>query len=156
NKLCGKLGLAGLFVAFAMSGAAMAADLSFKDGGYKDGPAPTYFTDDSISYRYGTTFREPGNKQDIEKNILNLQHFNTDKYGSNFIDVDFLFSAGNDPVSGGGQGATEVYGVFRRYWSYSAITGAKLNNGIISDFGLRMGGDLNTKNDPFSAEKRLV
>jgi hypothetical protein len=156
----GRLALASIFGAFAICGSAVAADLgSSSGGGYKDAPAPAYFTDDSISYRYGTTFREPGvnNGQDIEKSILNLQHINTDKWGSNFIDIDFLFSSGQDPVNGvGPQGATEVYGVFRRYWSYSGITGTDVSNGIIKDFGLRMGGDLNTKNDQFSAEKRLV
>jgi hypothetical protein len=157
----GKLALASIFGVFAICGSAIAADLGSDSGSYKDAPAPApaYFTDDVISYRYGTTFREPGvnNGQDIEKSILNLQHVNTDKWGSNFIDIDFLFSSGQDPVNGvGPQGATEVYGVFRRYWSYSGITGTDVSNGIIKVFGLRMGGDLNTKDDQFSAEKRLV
>jgi hypothetical protein len=152
--------LVGAVAAFASFGAS-AADLSSGDGGFKDAPAPapSYFTDDVISYRYGTTFREPGvnGGQDIEKSIMNLQHINTDKWGSNFVDIDFLFSSGQDPVNGvGPSGATEVYGVFRRYWSYSGITGTDVSNGIIKDFGLRMGGDFNTKNDAFSAEKRLV
>jgi hypothetical protein len=153
----GKLALAGIFGAFAISGSAMAADLSA--GGYKDAPAPAYFTDDSVSFRYSTLFREPGvnNGQDIEKGILNFQHVNTDKWGSNFLDIDMLLSSGQDPVNGvGPQGATEVYGVYRRYWSYSGITGTNVSNSIIKDFGLRMGGDANTKNDQFSSEKRLV
>jgi hypothetical protein len=159
-NLRGKLLLAGVLGSFAVSGTATAADLS-SSGGYKDAPPPAaaYFTDDTIGYRYSTYFREPGvnNGQNIEKSILNLQHVNTDKWGSNFVDIDFLFSSGQDPVNGiGPQGATEVYGVFRRYWSYSGITGSDVSNSIIKDFGLRMGGDLNTKNDQFSAEKRLV
>jgi hypothetical protein len=161
NTVRGKLALASAALGFCFAaGAAMAADLSSGgDGGFKDAPAPTYFTDDVISYRYSTFFREPGvnGGQDIEKNILNFQHINTDKYGSNFLDIDMLFSSGQDPVNGvGPNGATEVYAVYRRYWSYSGITGTDVSNGIIKDFGLRMGGDVNTKNDAFSAEKRLV
>jgi hypothetical protein len=155
----GKLALAGIFGALAISGSAMAADLGSGGGGYKDAPAPAYFVDDVISFRYGTLFREPGvnNGQDIDKGILNFQHVNTDKWGSNFLDIDMLFSSGKDPVNGvGPQGATEVYAVYRRYFSYSGITGTDVNNGIIKDFGLRVGGDANTKNDQFSAEKRLV
>jgi hypothetical protein len=115
------------------------------------------FSDTSISYRYGTKFREPGITTDIEKNILNIDHFNTDKYGSNFIDVDILFSGSNDPVNGNGsQGATEVYAVLRRNWSYSKITGMTVSNWLIRDYELHMGADFNTKNDPFSSEKKLL
>jgi hypothetical protein len=153
------LAATGVFGAFGLFASANAADLG--GGGYKDpAPAPaSYFVDDMISYRYGTSFKEPGtnNGNDIEKSILNFQHVNTDRYGSNFIDIDFLFSAKDEPVNGNpSQGATEVYGVFRRYWSFSKISGMDVSNGIIRDFGLRMGGDLNTKNDPFSSEKKLV
>jgi nucleoside-specific outer membrane channel protein Tsx len=159
KDLLSKLALAGMVGALGISGTALGADLGSGGGGYKDAPAPApaYFTDDVISYRYGTEFREPGNTKDIEKSIMNLQHVNTDKWGSNFFDIDFLFSAKNDPVNGNAsQGATEVYGVFRRYWSYSGITETKFNNGIISDVGLRMGADFNTKNDTFSSEKKLL
>jgi nucleoside-specific outer membrane channel protein Tsx len=149
-----------------MACGAQAADIG-SSGGYKDAlPTPSYFIDDVLSFRYGTAFKEPGvnNGNDIEKGILNFQHFNTDKWGSNFIDIDFLFSTGQDPVNnitapfsnGGPIGATEVYGIFRRDWSYSKITGNDISNGIIKDVELRMGGDFNTKNDPFSAEKRLL
>lgn len=159
-----KLTLAGAALSLCLvSHTAFGADLGVS---YKDTPpTPSYFVDDVISYRYGTSFKEPGvnNGNDIEKSILNFQHFNTDKWGSNFVDIDFLFSTGLDPVNNitvpfgtGPIGATEVYGIFRRDWSYSKITGTPFNNGIISDVELRMGGDLNTKNDPFSAEKRLL
>ncbi len=168
RTLGAKLAVASFFGAAAISGSALAADLSGGDmgGGYKDSaPPPSYFTDDSISFRYGTAFKEPGvdNGNDIEKGILNFQHFNTDKYGSNFIDMDILFSTGQDPVNaqapfgaGGREGATEAYGVFRRFWSYNGIMGTHYSNFLINDFGLNMGGDLGTKNDPFSEEKRSV
>lgn len=161
-----KLALACAIVgAFALASSAGAADL---DGGYKDvpAPAPSYFTDDTISFRYGTAFKEPGvnNGNDIEKGILNLNHINTDKWGSNFFDLDILFSTGKDPVNnitapfspGGPEGATEAYLVMRRYLSYSGITNTNVSNSFISDFGLNVGGDFGTKNDPFSEEKRSL
>jgi hypothetical protein len=152
-----KLTVAGAILgAFALSGSASAADLGYKDA---PAPAPSYFTDDVVSFRYGTRFKEPGvnNGDDIEKGILNFQHFNTDKYGSNFLDIDMLFSSGQDPVNGvGPQGATEVYAVYRRDWSFSKITGMDVSNWLVRDYALHMGGDLNTKNDLFSSEKRLV
>jgi hypothetical protein len=153
RNMTGKLALvgAGIFAALTLSGSA-------KADGLKDDPtpAPTYFSDTSIGYRYGTKFREPGNPSDIEKSILNIEHFNTDKYGANFIDLDFLFSSGNDPVADGSQGATEAYIVLRRYWSYNKITGMNISNSLIRDIELVTGGDLNTKNDPFGSEKRLL
>ena len=178
RTLGAKLAVASFFGAAAISGSAFAADLSSggDGGGYKDAaPPPSYFTDDSISFRYGTAFKEPGvncgnclpgeSGNDIEKGIGNFQHFNTDKWGSNFIDMDLLFSTGQDPVqcagcnkfgSGGTIGATEFYGVFRRFWSYNGITDSHYSNFLINDFGLNMGGDLGTKNDPFSEEKRSL
>jgi hypothetical protein len=154
------LALAGVASAVSLSGVAFAADLG-SDGGYKDdpAPAPSYYSDTSISYRYGTKFKEPGvnNGNDIEKNILNIDHFNTDKWGSNFVDIDVLFSSDADPVNGNAsQGATEIYAVLRRDWSFSKITGIGVSNWLIRDYDLHMGGDFNTKNDPFSSEKKLL
>jgi hypothetical protein len=148
------LASAALSICF-VAGTAKADGVSFKD----PAPAPSYFTDDSITFRYGTRFKEPdvNNGNDIEKGIVEFQHFNTDKYGSNFLDIDMLFSTGKDPVNGiGPQGATEVYAVLRRDWSFSKITGMDVSNWLITDFALHMGADANTKNDLYSPEKRLV
>ena len=46
--------------------------------------------DNSLSYRYGTQFREPFNSQDITKNIVNFTHADGYKYGTNFLSVDYL------------------------------------------------------------------
>ncbi|MGA7328072.1 MAG: hypothetical protein WBX25_27185 [Rhodomicrobium sp.] len=175
RTLGAKLAVASFFGAAAISGSAFAADLSSGGdggGGYKDGPPPAaYFVDDSIGFRYGTAFKEPGVNcgecqpgnaaGDIEKGVLEFIHFNTDKWGSNFLNIDTLFSTGKDPVEAhngsgccGTGGATEVYAVYRRYFSYGGVTGTNTSYGIIKDYGLNIGGDWNTKNDPFSAEKR--
>jgi len=112
-----------------------------------------------MELRYGTRFKEPStdNGGDIKKDIINYTHFNTDKYGSNFLSIDALFSDGNDPAHNGTKGATEIYGVYRRDWSMSAILGAKVGiPGVVRDFALHMGGDANTKNNDFASEKKLL
>ena len=121
--------------------------------------AQEYHSDTSIAYRYGTRFTEPNvnNGDDIERSILNINHFGVDKWGSNFIDIDLLFSANEDPVAGNeSQGATEVYAVLRRDWSFSKITGIKVSNWLIRDYALHMGADFNTKNNAFAPEKRSL
>ena len=117
------------------------------------------FRDDSIGYRFGTAFKEPGvaDGKDIQKNIVNFTHFNTDSLGSNFFTVDALFSRGNDPTEDGTQGATEFYAIFRRDWSLSQITGQNFSGwGIIRDVALHMGGDMNTKDVTFAPRKKLL
>ena len=117
------------------------------------------FSSDSVELRYGTKFKEPGtaNGADIQKDIVNYTHFNTDKYGSNFLTIDALFSNRKDPANNGTAGATEFYAIYRRDWSMSALTGMKLSiPGFIRDVNLHMGGDANTKNTTFAPEKRLL
>jgi hypothetical protein len=150
---------AGMIGALSLAGPASAADLGDTGGGgYKDAPAPSYFSDDSIGWRYSTKFKEPGtnNGNDIEKNILQYNHFNTDAYGANLLNVDALFSGNTDPTTSGDGGATEVYAVYRRYWSISKITGWNVSNSIIRDIDLTTGGDFNTKNTFFAPEKKLL
>lgn len=76
------------------------------------------------------------------------------KYGANFIAVDFLESDENDPISGGGGGAQEVYGVYRHTLSLSRIFNTKVIFGPIKDAGLTIGFDRNSKNDPVSPRVR--
>jgi nucleoside-specific outer membrane channel protein Tsx len=114
------------------------------------------FQDNAIEYRYGTQFQEPGNGKDIEKNILNYTHVDGYKWGGNFLSIDYLMSAGNDPANGGGEGAREIYAVYRHTLSYNKISGHKGGWGPITDFGLSLGGDVNSKNDAFAPGKRLA
>ena len=117
------------------------------------------FSDNSIEYRFGTAFKEPGvaDGADIQKNIVNFTHFNTDGLGSNFFTVDGLFSHGNDPANDSTRGAQEVYAIFRRNWSMSKITGKDFSvPGILRDVALHMGGDMNAKDAAFSPRKKLL
>ena len=118
-----------------------------------------YFSDDSISYRYGTAFKEPATAGggDIIKNIVNYNHFNTDRLGSNFLDIDAAFSHDNDPKKSATSGATEVYLVYRRDFSLHALTGLDVSDtGVLRDIALHMGGDLNTKDNACAPQKKLL
>lgn len=125
-------------------------------GGLATAAQAQIFQDNSIEYRYGGNFAEPGTGTGITKNIVNFTHVSGDKWGGNFFTVDFLMSNPPDVVSGGTAGAQEVYGIYRRTFSYNKLTGASGGWGPIADFGLQVGGDANSKNDAFGAGKRLV
>jgi nucleoside-specific outer membrane channel protein Tsx len=129
------------------------------------GPAQAQiFQDNSFEYRYGTRFKEPGtaNGADIEKSIVNYTHVDGYKWGSNFLSIDLLMSAGNDPVhdqpgsGASGEGAREVYVVYRHGLSYNKVSGSKGGWGPIADFGLTLGADVNTKDTDFAPQKRLI
>ena len=102
------------------------------------------FSDNSVGLRYGADFKEPGvnstgpNGQkdmrgdDIHKLILNFGHFDVWTYGSNFIDIDALFSDHRDPTANSlTEGATEVYGVYRGQLSPDKIFGISTKFGPI-------------------------
>ena len=119
------------------------------------------WSDTSLSLRYGTHFAEPfdnnadGSRKNIKKAILALTHASGYKYGTVFINADFLQSDHNDPGNGTSAGAQEVYGVFRTTLDAGKISGAKPAFGPVRGFGLTTGIDLNTKNDSYSSKKRM-
>ena len=129
------------------------------------GAAPRGFSDDSIGYRYGSNFREPGianshhwNGINIPKHILNVQHVDGGTMWSNFINVDFLFSSSRDPAVGVNRGAMEVYALYRGDLSLNSAlrTNAFSIGGILQDVSLQIGGDINTKNTAFAPQKDLI
>ena len=121
------------------------------------------WSDTAVSLRYGTKFAEPfdnnadGSRKDITKEILALTNATGYKYGSTFINIDFLQSDHSDPGGGiaGNPGAQEVYGVFRNTFDIGEITGAALKMGPIRGYGVTAGIDVNTKNDGYASKKRL-
>ncbi len=115
------------------------------------------FSDTSISYRYGTQFREPYNDQDIIKNIIALTHASSYAYGQNFVNVDFLFSNYKDPSTVGGSGAQEAYVVYRNTLDIGKVIGKELNYSILRGVGATAGFDVNTKNDyGYASKKRML
>jgi nucleoside-specific outer membrane channel protein Tsx len=140
---------------FGAAMALMAGPALADDGG---------FSDNSVGARYGAAFKEPGiasskqpHGEDIHKLILNFGHFDVWKYGSNFINIDALFSDGRDPANNStDHGATEVYAVYRGQLSPDKLAGINTKFGPIEAINFEIGGDFNTKNTSFAPEKRLL
>lgn len=114
------------------------------------------WSDNSISYWYGTHFAEPGIDGPIAKHIIEFTHADGYKYGSNFFDVQVLFSDKDDPADNGDDGATEVYAIYRHQLSLSKIAGQDFKWGPVRDWSLSGGIDWNTKNTAFAPAKRML
>ncbi|MBX9739570.1 MAG: hypothetical protein K2X62_05850 [Beijerinckiaceae bacterium] len=145
-------------VASALTSAS-AADLISKSAPPAPAPAPAFFifADTQLSWRFETRAREPGNQRNIQKHIFAITHFDVWKYGTNFANIDFLKSNSRDPANGGGDGAFEVYGLYRGTLSGNALSGSRpFSVGPIKDVSLSFGFDANTKNTAFAPQKRDV
>jgi hypothetical protein len=129
------------------------------------------WSDNSFHLAYGTAYREPFNPQNIGKTTLTYQHVDGYKWGSNFLNIDFLYSTSGegDNVQGGGvpgvaalpaksidtAGAMEVYAVYRHTLSLNKVTSSKTFafGSVVRDVGIVAGIDVNTKNHAFSSRK---
>jgi hypothetical protein len=126
---------------------------------------PFDFSDTSISLTYGASYMEPGvvkssdpnNGTPISKFIGTVTHFDTYKYGTNFINIDTLQSTDRDFAANSTRGATEVYAIYRGNLSGNAIFNTKVFSfGPVADVRLEFGGDWNTKNTQFAPAKKLL
>jgi hypothetical protein len=117
--------------------------------------------DNAVRYWWGPAFAEPGNPNNVPKNILSFTHVDGYKWGGNFLNIDLLYSNSGkaDNVQGltevKSAGAAEVYIVYRHTLSLNKITSSKAFElgGVLRDVGIELGADLNTKNDAFAARK---
>lgn len=116
------------------------------------------WSDTSIGWRHGTKFAEPYGRNDIHKNVIDLQHASGYKYGSNFFNADLLLSDSKDPSSAGAtSGAHEVYIVYRHTLDFEKISGTPLKFGPARGFGLTFGFDANAKTDAgYNSKKRML
>jgi len=127
------------------------------------------WSDTQLGWRYGTQFREPGLAGTIEKNILSLTHVSGWDYGTNFFNVDMLFSSNADPAQnaqapnfGGGQpgygvpGTDEVYVVYHSTFNMSKVLKTSLSAGIVRDISFTAGLEFNAKANSFGSKKRFV
>ncbi len=112
----------------------------------------------SIGWRYGTQFAEPFNTRDIKKNIFNLTHVSGYTCGTNFFNVDALFSDGADPKNArSSEGTQEAYIVYRHTFDLNKITGADLKFGPVRGVGFTLGFDVNAKNDVgYNSARRMI
>lgn len=114
------------------------------------------WSDTSLSWRYGRTFREPFNGNKITKNIYSLSHVSGYAYGSNYFNVDLMQSNSKDAAAGTGNGAQEAYVVYRHTFDMGKIRGSAVELGPINGAGLVLGFDWNTKNDSYASKKRML
>ncbi len=116
------------------------------------------FSDTALGYRTGSKYREPFNDADIGKNIFNLAHVSGYKYGTNFFNVDYLVSDSKDPAgAGSGNGAYEVYILYRHTLDLEKVTGTSFKAGPLRGLGLTGGFDVNAKTDAgYNSKKRMV
>ena len=106
------------------------------------------WSDNALSYRYGTRFAEPFNDQDISKNIVNFTHADGYTYGSNFLSIDYLMSSAADPSSAGSDhGAHETYVVYRHTLDFGKISGKDWSFPGVRGVGATLGFDYNSKTD---------
>ncbi|WP_095077338.1 hypothetical protein [Pseudomonas sp. Irchel s3h17] len=114
------------------------------------------FSDTLIGYRYSDHYTDPGKTKDVAKDILQITHVSSYRLGQNFINLDVFKSDSTDPAKGGGTGATEFYLTYRNQLQYGKVFDKPLAFGPVKDVALTAGFDLNTKNNEFASEKRLL
>lgn len=114
------------------------------------------WSDTSLALSHGTKFAEPYAGNNVAKNIYSFKHISGDKYGTNFFNADLLQSNSQDKVSGGAEGAQEVYAVYRRMFDLQKVTGKTYAFGPVKNVGVTAGFDWNTKNDGYASKKRML
>jgi nucleoside-specific outer membrane channel protein Tsx len=164
-----KSSIFGAVLALASVNSAIAADVIGKASSPPpSAPLPFFiFADTQLSYWHEFSGAEPAVGKPIQKDIVTITHFDVWKYGTNFVNIDFLKSDDHDPAApwggpgfpipagGIGDGAFEVYGLFRSTLSFNALSGSKaFSIGPVKDVSLYYGADANTKNTAFAPQKR--
>jgi hypothetical protein len=116
------------------------------------------WSDTSIAWHYGTQFAEPYNTNDISKNILSLTHVSGYKYGTNFFNVDMLYSDTKDPSAiNSTNGAQEIYIVYRNTVDLGKVSGSEFKFGPVKGLGITFGFDTNTKTDTgYNSKKQML
>jgi hypothetical protein len=150
------LSLAAILVATA-TGIAGAADMPVK-AVKPVSEVPFFFVNDnSVSYHYEFMATNPGVDK-TPKNVLTFTHFDVWKYGTNFINIDWLKAVGSrTPTATGTEGYTEIYGFFRSTFGFNEIFGTKaFSMGPLTDVSLMVGADLNTDNTGLGSAKRSI
>ena len=94
--------------------------------------------------------------RNVNKIIWNVGHFDTWDYGSNFFNVDVLFSNANEPANNSPGGSTEFYAVYRGQLSPDKIFGLNTKFGPISAINFEFGGDAEAENTQFAPDKKLL
>jgi nucleoside-specific outer membrane channel protein Tsx len=117
------------------------------------------FNDTSLGVRDGPWISNPGGgkgSRDVNKIIVNLGYFGVWDYGTNFANVDVLFSNANEPANNSPGGSTEFYAVYRGQLSPDKIFGLNTGFGPIQAINFEFGGDAEGENTQFAPDKKLL
>jgi nucleoside-specific outer membrane channel protein Tsx len=117
------------------------------------------FSDTSMGVRDGPWVSNPGGgkgSRDVNKIIVNFGHFDVWDYGSNFFNVDVLFSDANEPAYNSPGGSTEFYAVYRGQLSPDKILGLNTKFGPFQAINFEFGGDAESENTQFAPDKKLL
>jgi len=123
------------------------------------------FSDTWLGVRDGPFVSNPGEEKggrDVNKIIVNFGHFDAWDYGTNFANVDILFSNANEPTASdapggnGSGGSTEFYAVYRGQLSPDKIFGLNTKFGPITAINFEFGGDAEAENTAFAPDKKLL
>lgn len=112
------------------------------------------WSDNSLGVKIGDRFSEPGISPTIGKTIYEFVHVSGDTLGKNLLVGQVLQSDSNDPAAGGGTGAQEFFGFYRRTFSLSKLTGHSIAFGPVKDVSLVGRFDRGTKNIQFAPAAR--
>jgi nucleoside-specific outer membrane channel protein Tsx len=123
--------------------------------------ARAQFSDTSIGVRDGWTIANPGGSpsdtaRNVNKIIVNVGHFDVWDYGTNFFNVDILFSNANEPAYNSAGGSTEFYAVYRAQLSPDKIFGLNTKFGPLTAVNFEFGGDAEAENTQFAPDKKLI
>ncbi len=160
----------GTLLSTMVAGQAAAADIVTKAAPAAPAAAPFFlFSDTQLSYWHEFSGAEPGVGRPIQKEIVTITHIDVWKYGANFVNIDFLKSDKHDPAApwggvgfpippgGIGDGALEVYALYRGTLGFNEIFNTKaFKFGPVKDLAFYYGGDVNTKNTAFAPQKNLI
>lgn len=117
SKPCRALTATALALALGVAGHAAAADWSETD----------------VQIMHGTEFRDPGNRKDVGKTTVTLQHVSGYTYGRNYFFVDSYWATKNAPRS------NDIYGEYYHYLSLGKLTGATFGGSVLKDVSLSAG-----------------
>ena len=121
--------------------------------------ARAQFSDTTIGVRDSVTVANPGEEKggrDVNKIIANVGHFDVWDYGTNFFNVDILFSNANEPANFSSGGSTEFYALYRGQLSPDKIFGINTKFGPFTAINFEFGGDAESENSGFSPDKKLL
>jgi len=155
--------------ALAPASFAAAADMPVKAPDTTPPPAPFFFVSDTtVGVHWDPNATDPGVSK-TAKTVLEITHFDAWALGTNFVNLDWLYSDRRDPAECDGfavptqpscqgtQGTMEFYGLYRGTWGFNQLShSTAFTFGPFKNIDFSFGGDWNTQNNAFAPEKKDI